>query len=204
MADNFTISQKFQTPDGQAFDTKAEAMEHMRKPHVVEALNSVIEDNAELVDWMADNREAITDAFSAGKIKRVSKAEKAQLEKALKAIVEANEPKFKFIAENHEAVLETFRWPSQTRLTADQQVAEVKSELTSLADNNEEVADFIIENKDALLAAFEAGKVKREINPKAKEGLAKYQAEQKRLKEEREAKEAEEAAPAAKTTPKKK
>jgi len=187
MADTFELKPTFQTPDGKTFDTKAEAMEHMRRPKVVEALGSVVEDNAELVDWMADNREAISDAFDAGKIKRVSKSERGQLEKALKAVVEAGEPKFRFIAENHEAILETFRWPTQKRLSPEDQAAAVKEELTTLADGNEEVADFVIENKDAILEAFDAGKVKREINPKAREGLARYQEEQKRLKAEREA-----------------
>lgn len=184
------VTKAFATPDGKIFATMAEATEYMRRPKVVEALKKIVDDNDELVDWIADNREEIAAAFDAGKVKRVSKSEKNQLEKALKAIVEANEPKFKFVVDNHAAIADSFRWPKVTRMDDAEKEAAIKAALTELAGENEEIADFIISSKEQLLEAFSAGKVKREINPKAREGLARYQEEQKRLKAEREAAEA--------------
>jgi len=183
MSNDLELQQKFITADGKLFDTKAEAQDYQRRPKIQEALGKIVEGNQDLVDWLTDNRDAVTDSFSAGTIKRVSKSEKNKLEKALKAIVEANDPKFAFVAENHEAVLETFRWPKTTRMNDEEKAQAVKLELTTLADGNEEVADFVIENKDAILESFEAGKVKRAINDKAKEGLARYQAQKKAERE---------------------
>jgi hypothetical protein len=207
MAD-MELNQVYRTPDGQTFDSKAEAMDHMRRPVITEALNGLIDDNAELVTWLIDNRTQIEDAFEAGTIKRVSKSEKNQLEKALKAISDANEPKFKFVADNAAAILDTFRWPKVTRMDADEKTAVVKTELTTLADGNADVADFVIENKTAILEAYEAGRVKRALNPKAKEGLARYQAEKAAAKAAAQTTEAEpeveEAAPVKVATPKKK
>ena len=65
--------------------------------------------------------------------------------------------------------------------------AAIKAELMTLTEENEDVVDFLIERQADIFASFDAGKVKKEVNPKAAEGLAKWRAGQKRLKEAGEA-----------------
>ena len=175
------LKQAFVTPDGKIFETRKEAQDYQRRPMQKEALAKII-DNEELVDWILDNTSDMADCFQVGTIKRVSKSDRNALEKALKSIVERNDSKEKFIVENHEAILDTFRWPSVKRMEEDEKAAAIKSELTTLTEN-EEVADFLIANKEAIFTALEAGKVKKELNPKAAEGLAKWRAEQAAAKE---------------------
>jgi hypothetical protein len=171
------LRQVFATPDGKQFDSKAEAQNYLRRPKILEAISRITgKGNEELAAWITDNQEDIVDALASGQIKRVSKAERNKLEKALNAIKEANNPKFAFVADNADAMLETFRWPSTKRMDPEQKLVATKEALTLAAGGQEEVADFVIENQTAILEGFEAGRVKREINPKAKEGLAAWRA----------------------------
>jgi hypothetical protein len=48
--------------------------------------------------------------------------------------------------------------------------------LIAASEGNEELAEWIIKNKDKVLDAYQAGVVKREINPAAAEALAAYRA----------------------------
>ena len=51
-----------------------------------------------------------------------------------------------------------------------------KNTLVAASEGNEELADWVLANKDAVLEAYEAGKEKRQVNPKAAEALAAYRA----------------------------
>jgi hypothetical protein len=51
-----------------------------------------------------------------------------------------------------------------------------RNTLAAASEGNEELASWIIAHKDAVLQSYEAGQVKREINPKAQEALAAYRA----------------------------
>jgi dsDNA-binding SOS-regulon protein len=192
------LVQKFVTPDGQQFDTRREAQDYLRRPKIEAALNGFIDDNADLVKWLIENQETVTDAFQAGTIRRVSKSERNKLEKALDHVKSLNDPKLAFLKDNADAIAETFRWPTVKRMDDDQKAALAKEQLTLAAEGQEEVADFVIENKDAILEAFEAGKVKKPINPKALAGLAEYRERMAREKAEKEAAEGATKAPAKK------
>lgn len=166
----------FQTPDGKLFDTKAEALDYMRRPLKEAALNKLNGDNAELTAWLLEQEEAIGNTFESTKIRRVTKSEKKQLEKALAAIKAADDKHFAFVADNVEAIMESFRWPSVKRGTEEEQAATIKAGFMALTDDNAELVDWIIENKDSILEAYQAGVVKREVNPKAASALAEYRA----------------------------
>lgn len=183
------IKQVFLAADGTMFDTKAEAIDHGRRPLITAAMTAVTGGNAELTDWLVKNQEAVETAFESGTIKRVSKSEKAKLEKALDAIVEAGNPKFAFVADNKDDILKSFRWPSVTRMEPEEKVAAATAALVAASADaeagtpgNEELANWIVSNKDAVLAAYDAGVVKREVSPKAIAGLAAYREEQARRK----------------------
>lgn len=173
------IKQGYQTEDGQMFDTKAEALDHLRKPLVLAALNKVTEANADLNAWLFENRNEIADTFESTKIRRVTKSEKNALKKALDSIVAAGEKSFAFVADNCEEILDSFRWPSVKRGTEEEQLATVKAGFMALTEDNAELSDWLVASKDAILEAFQAGVVKREVNPKAAEALAAYQAAKK-------------------------
>lgn len=172
------LSQKFVTDDGKAFDTKAEAMDYLRKPLKEAALNKLNGNNAELTAWLLDNEEAIDATFESTKIRRVTKTEKKQLEKALEAVTAAGDKAFAFLIQNSAAIADSFRWPSVKRGDATEQAATIKAGFMQLTGDNAELADWLIGNKDSVLEAFQAGVQKREVSPKAAEALAKYRAEQ--------------------------
>lgn len=166
----------YQTPDGKIFDTKSEAMDYLRKPQIEAALNKLNGNNAELTGWLYENQEAIETTFESTKIRRVTKSEKKQLDKALAAIVASGDKAFSFVIDNFQAVSDSFRWPSVKRGTEEEQAATVRAGFMALTTENVELVDWIIGNKDALLEAFQAGVIKREVNPKAQEALAEYRA----------------------------
>ncbi|RLB68134.1 MAG: hypothetical protein DRH08_01875 [Deltaproteobacteria bacterium] len=170
------LKQVFNTPDGESFDTKAEALDHLRLPKIKTALEAVTDGNAELVDWLTENQDTVLNAFDIGTIRRVTKSERNKMRKALDAIVKADEKAFAFVAENADAIHETFRWPSVKRMDEDEKASAAKSTLLAASDNNEELADWVVANKDAIIGAYAAGKVKREVSQKAKDGLANYRA----------------------------
>ncbi len=171
------LRQVFTTPDGKMFDTKADAMNHLRRPKIEEALKKVTDNNAELTSWLLDHQETVEMAFETGSIRRVTKSEHAKLAKALEALkeIEGNS-KISFLQENTAAILESFRWPSVKRMDETEKRTAARNTLVAASEGNEELANWILSNKDAILQAYEAGVIKREVNPKAQEALAAYRA----------------------------
>jgi len=167
------IKQVF-TVDGKNFDSKAEAINYIRKPKIEEALNALPGITAELKDWLIENQEQVEVAFETGTIKRVTKAESAQLAKALAAIVEANDPKFAFVSKNAISIQESFRWPSVKRLTDEEKTIAAKASLYAATDEDEGLVNWILDNKTAILEAYCAGIEKRVVSAKATEALAAY------------------------------
>ena len=168
------LKQVFMTPDGKAFESKAEALNHVRRPKIIEALMKITNDQ-KLSDWLADHQEGVEMAFEVGTIRRVSKVEHNKLQKALEAIKEANNPKFAFVTENASAILDSFRWPSVKRMDAEEKATAARNSLVALSEGNEELATWIVANRDAVLEAFEAGKEKRDTS-KQMQALAEYRA----------------------------
>jgi dsDNA-binding SOS-regulon protein len=174
------LRQKWITEDNEAFDTKAEANEHTRKPLVVTALNSLTQNDESLSDWLATNRADVASCFDTGSIKRVTKSERSKLAKAIERLQaiyeETGDTKLAFLNEHGTAIVETFRWPTQRRMTAEEKSVAVKNSLIALADGNEDLASWIVANEVALLESFDAGKEKRAPSENAMKGLADYRA----------------------------
>jgi dsDNA-binding SOS-regulon protein len=181
------LRQVFSTPDGMTFDTKAEALDHLRRPQIQAALANVTAGNAELSAWLLDNQETVESAFEIGTIKRVTKSERKKLASALEYVKTLNDPKLSFLQESADAIVETFRWPTVNRMDDDQKMAAARASLVHASEGNEDLADWVVEHKDAILNAFEAGKVKRAVNPKAAEALALYRAQKAAEKAAKEA-----------------
>lgn len=175
------------------FDTKAEAVDFLRRPAQSKALKAFIQDNEELVSWILDVQDELASAFEAAKIKRVTKQEKKELEKALEKLAESESGNktYKFLVDNAKAIAESFRWPSVKRGSEEEQRQQVLAAVAAVAGGDEELASWLVDSKDAILEALEAGKVKREVSPKAAEGLARYRAEQAAKKAAEEAAKAE-------------
>lgn len=173
----------FTTPDGKIFETKAEALNHMRRPKIEEAMNKLTGNNKELTEWLIDNAEVVEDAADTGKIRRVSKADRKKLEKALQSIKEANNPAFAFIADNAGAVLDSFHWPKVKRMTPEETAVAVRNTIVAASEGNEDLANWVVANMDAILEAYKAGEEKRAVNPNAAAALAEYQAKKKAEKE---------------------
>lgn len=198
-AQNNVLRQGFMTPDGKVFDTKSEAMDYLRKPQKEAALNKLNGNNAELTAWLLENEESISDTFESTKIQRVTKSEKKQLEKALEELAKAHatvaedgtvsnvDKKYAFLIENREAIADSFRWPSVKRQSEEDQAATIKAGFMALTGDNVELVDWILGNKDAILEGFQAGVVKREVNPKAQDALAAYRAKKAAEKAAKEA-----------------
>ena len=167
--------------DGRVFSTKSEAENYMRIPQVKAALTDLTEaeDSAE---WIFNNKAAIFECYKAGSIRRVTKAEKAELKKALDEVTSG------FLNDYRDAIVESFRWPSVKREDSPEEL--VMAAFMDLVEDNEDLAKWLIANKANIEAAFDTGKVKREVSPKAIEALAKYRADQAKAKAEKEAKEA--------------
>ena len=191
------LKQVFTTPDGTVFDTKAEAMDYLRKPQIVAALNKLNDKNAELTDWLVSNRDAVESAFEVGTITRVTKAEAKKLTEALDHIAEVlkDDKKAAFVvdAEVLGAIKDSFRWPAVKRMTDDEKATAARNTLVALSEGNEDLAEWILANRKDLLEAFQAGVEKRQVSPKAAEGLAAYRA---KMAAEKAAKEAAEPAKA--------
>ncbi len=170
------LKQVFTTPDGKMFDTKKEAMDYLRRPKVEEALNKITNTNKELTAWLLDNQETVEMAFETGTIRRVTKVELNKLSKAIDALKEIGNPKLSFLQDNASAIIDSFRWPSVKRMDDAEKSTAARNTLAAASEGNEELASWIIAHKDAVLQSYEAGQVKREINPKAQEALAAYRA----------------------------
>jgi hypothetical protein len=180
------LRQVYATPDGQQFDTKAEALDHLRRPKIVEALNALTGNNEELTEWLVDNRETVESAFDVGTVRRVTKAERNRLQKALDKLEEAGlEGPAAYLLETvtidgkehviKDIIVDSFKWPKQERLADDEKLANAKKILVDES-KNEDLAQWAIENQASILEAYEAGKEKRQVSPKATEALAAYRA----------------------------
>jgi dsDNA-binding SOS-regulon protein len=164
-------------PDGNHYDSKAEAMDAMRKPAVKAALFEATGKNKELTDWLVENEEHVQVAFETGTIRRVTKSDHNKLAKAIEALKEIQDnSKIAFLQENAGAILDSFRWPTVKRMDEQEKATAARNTLVAASEGNEELANWIIANKDAVLEAYNAGKIKREVSPKATEALAAYQA----------------------------
>lgn len=170
------LRQVYTTPDGQHFDTKAEALDYLRRPKIQVALANVTGGNKELANFLLENMDDVKDAFDIGTIKRVTKSDKNKLKKALLALEEIDEPKIAFLRDNVEAIEKSFRWPSVPRMNDEEKAQKARDAFLQLSEGNEELADWCVENKDAILEAYQAGKEKRPVNPKAAQALAEYRA----------------------------
>ena len=162
--------------DGKIFETKAEALDYLRKPQKEEALNKLNDNNKELTEWLLENEESICAAFDSNKIRRVTKKDRNSLSKALQKLGQLEIDGVQFLVQNAEAILESFRWPSVKRTKPEDQEAVIFSSIMDLTDENEELTKWIIENKQAILDSYQAGVVKREVSPKAEQALAEYRA----------------------------
>lgn len=170
------LRQVFIGPDGKTFDTRKEALDHLRRPKVEAALKKFTNSNVELVSWLLENQEVVESAFETGTICRVTKSERNKLSKALESIKEAGNPKASFVVENSAAILSSFRWPSVLRMTDEQKGVAARETLVAASEGNNELADYILANRDGILEAYQSGVEKRQINPKAQEALAAYRA----------------------------
>ncbi len=173
-----TISSKIvvELADGsvKVFDNKADAMDFVRRPKILEALKAFTSDD-DLSNWLLDNQEIIEVAFETGSIRRVTKSEHKKLDEALKHLLTIEDKKLDFLKDAVTAIKDSFRWPSVKRMSDEEKMAAARNTLTA-ATGQEDLALWIISNKDAILEAYKAGIEKREVSPKAKEGLAAYQA----------------------------
>ncbi len=173
------------TPDGKQFDTKSEAMDYMRRPKILAALNKLEGVTGELANWLLEHREQVEMAFETGTIRRVSKSEAKKLKDALEHVktVLAADKKAAFVVENADAIIDSFRWPSVKRMDEAEKATAARNTLVAASEGNESLADWIVANKAAILEAYEAGVEKRQVNPKAQEALAAYRAEKAKEKE---------------------
>jgi len=170
------LKQVFTTADGKQFDTKAEALNYLRRPKIKTAMMSVTANNEELTEWLIDNQERVEIAFESGTIRRVTKSEHKKLEKALEALKEVQDTKLSFLQENAGAILDSFRWPSVKRMTEEEKTTAARNTLVAATEGNVDLANWIIAKKDSILEAYEAGVEKKQLNSKAAEGLAAYRA----------------------------
>ena len=185
---NAQIQSGFVTPDGKVFKTRKEADDHLRIPAIKEALAGIT-DSAELVDWLISVRDELSDAFGSSKVRRVVQKDRTQLQKALQAVSEemSENSDVKFLLDNANAIVNSFRWPTVPR-DEESQAALLNDAVASVVagEDDEEVdADMVawlIANREGLLAAFEAGKVKREVSQAAIDGLAAYRKRQAEAK----------------------
>ena len=176
------LKQAYVTPDGQVFQTKAEAQDHLRGPKVKAALMKLTDNNEELADWLTANRSVVSNAFETGSIRRVTKSDHKKIEKAFDAMAESGNKDFAFLVENRDIL--DIKYKTVKRMDDEEKVAAARQTiLDATDDSNEGLADWVVANKDSILEAFDAGKKKREVSSKALNALAEYRAKEKARKE---------------------
>lgn len=163
--------------DGTQYSSMAEALDSVRKPAVLKAMNAVTQSNADLTDWLIKNEETVQNAFEFS-IKRVTKVEHNKLVKVKEELLTLKDshPRLSFLIDNVDAMVDSFRWPTMKRMTDAEKATASRNTLVAASEGNEELAGWVVTNSAAVLEAYEAGKVKREVSPKATEALALYQA----------------------------
>lgn len=181
------LKQVFQAADGTTFDTKAEALNYMRKPKIEAALNAFTKD-ASLTEWLIENSKAIKNAFDTGAMRRITKSDAAKIAKAIEAIKEAKIKGTEFLLEIWPEIDVKYK-PVKRMVDSEKELA-IRNTLQALEGGSEELAVWIITVKDAILEAYEAGVEKRQVNPAASEGLAAYRAKKAAEKAAKEAGEA--------------
>lgn len=172
------------TPEGdKVFATMAEAKDFIRSPKIKEALLSLTDGNEELSDWLLEKRDVVERAFETGTIRRVTNKDKEKLAAAaegIKAFAAANPTaakEFQFFVDHAEDIRDGFRYPTVARMSEEDKAFAAKNTLVMESEGNEELADWVLANKDPILEAYEAGKDKKPMNPKAAEALAKWRAQ---------------------------
>lgn len=161
--------------EGIAFDSKAEAMEYARKPHIVKALAEISGCNAELANWLHERREEIAEAFEFGTIRRVSKSDYKKIDASFEALAKVEGIKeLQFLQDNAAQFRDSFRWPAVKRLKPEEQAAAAREKLLAVTEGSADITEWLVANRAAFLDALEAGKIKREVSPAAAAGLQAY------------------------------
>ncbi|MDB4575383.1 hypothetical protein N9112_00305 [bacterium] len=179
------VKTAFLAEDGTVFETKSAAEEHNRRDTVKAALMTLTEANTELSDWLLEQKNAVLEAFSTGKVKMVKKAERNALRKQLEKVVKEMGDDVPFIKEHIETIVESFKFKSK-RITGEDRDAAILEQLTALTDNAE-LASWIQTKQPSVEEAYKAGIVKRQVSPKATEALAAYRAKKAAEKAAKEA-----------------
>lgn len=161
------------TADGSEFSTRAEAVEYLRKPQILSALNALTENNESLSEWFYDNRDDVAGAFEVGTVRRVTKGEHKKLGNALEAVVAANDPETQFLIDHASVIASCFKWPTVKKMSDAEKKGAARKAMTELTDNAE-VVEWALAKTEGLLEAFEAGKIKRPVSEKATAGLTNY------------------------------
>jgi hypothetical protein len=184
------IRQAFVVGD-QQFDSKAEAMEYLRKPKVMAELLKLTNGQSDLAELLYENKEAIESAFDTGTIRRVTKAERKKIRNAFEALPEELPKAAEFLREKvmyqgaevsiMEQLIDSFSWPKQRRLNDEEKTVALSDSLKTL-NISADVAEWIKSVREDLLTAYEAGVEKRTISQKAVDGLAAYRAKMAALK----------------------
>lgn len=169
------FAQVFQTEDGVVHATKALAERHTRKPLIMAALLALCGGQKDLADAIYNKEEELQQAFESGKVRFVSKAERAELAKSL-AAAKAVLPADNFLVKYSEEIEGSFKWPTAKRATEEEQKAAAFEAVDALFERAEGVAAWIVNEKDRILDAFKAGVEKRVVTDQAKQGLALYRA----------------------------
>jgi len=164
------LKQVYQTSDGTTFETAKEAHDYNRRPLIEAALRRVAGGDAGLTKFLFENSDEIQNAFEAGVVKRVTKAERKRISASMAYLKTINDGKLKFLQDNANAIVDSFRWPGVKRMNDEEKVAATKEALTALAD--EAAANWIIKNRDAIFNAYQAGVEKRVPPPNS--GLEEY------------------------------
>jgi len=172
---------------GQQFETKADAIDYIRKQELLKLANG----QEDLAVLLFEHKEAIESAFDTGTIRRVTKTERKRLRDAFEALP-ADLPKAaEFLREKvmyqgaevsiMEQLIDSFSWPKQRRMSDEEKAAALSEALKAL-DISEEVAEWIKNVREDLLAAYGAGVEKRQVSEKALAGLAAYREKMAALK----------------------
>ena len=156
------------------FDTQADAKDFLRNPLVLKALKGLVKDN-DTAAWLMNEKDGILAALESGKVRRVTKAERKELEKALDNV------KSGFLHDHAQAILDSFKWPAVARpkgeteeAKAAAQEAEIIQSLMGLTEDDEKMAKWISEHADALRMAYDTGKEVREVSEKAKAAISDW------------------------------